>query len=171
MQMLEGNRGGQALFTETRHVAMLEQALQSSGRLTFEAPDTFVRETLHPRSERVAVTGNQLTLTQGNRVRVFALDAAPEAAVMIEAIRGTLSGNRQMLERYFKLGVGGEARDWWLELVPLESRLRAQVRTIRVAGGHSHVREVQVLLADGDRSVMSIEPLAASAPARRASGQ
>ena len=44
---------------------MLERTLESSGRLSFEAPDTFVRETLKPRRDRVAVVGNTLTMSRG----------------------------------------------------------------------------------------------------------
>ena len=38
-------------------------------------------------------------------------------------------------------------------------RLRGQVASVRVSGLGPTVREVQVLLADGDRSIMTIEPL------------
>jgi outer membrane lipoprotein-sorting protein len=161
MQILAQNKGGKAQFTEKRSIAMLEQTLESSGRLSFEAPDTFVRETLEPRREKLVVVGNQLTLTQGTRVRTLALDATPEAAVMVEAIRGTLTGNRDALERYFKANVSGDARQWRLDLAPRDWRLQAQVRSIRVSGRDAVVREVAVTLADGDRSVMSIEPMAA----------
>ena len=165
MQLLAQVKVGKAQFVERRTVAMLEQTLESSGRLSFEAPDTFVRETLEPRREKLVVVGNQLTLTQGKRVRTLALDATPEAAVMVEAMRGTLTGNRDALERYFNASVAGEAREWRLELTPRDWRLLAQVRTIRVSGRDAVVREVAVTLADGDRSVMSIEPLAADTPA------
>ena len=168
MQLLAKAKAGKAQFVERRTVAMLEQTLESSGRLSFEAPDTFVRETLEPRREKLVVVGNQLTLTQGSRVRTLALDATPEAAVMIEAIRGTLTGNRDALERYFKASVGGDARGWRLDLTPRDWRLLAQVRTIRVSGRDAAVREVAVTLADGDRSVMSIEPLPAEAQAPQA---
>lgn len=166
MQLLAQVKVGKAQFVERRTVAMLEQTLESSGRLSFEAPDTFVRETLEPRPEKLVVVGNQLTLTQGKRVRTLALDATPEAAVVVEAIRGTLTGNRDALERHFKASVSGEAREWRLELTPRDWRLLSQVRTIRVSGRDAVVREVAVSLADGDRSVMSIEPLAAAARAR-----
>ena len=169
MQQLAQHPAGKARFTEQRHSSMLEQPLQSSGRLAFEAPDTFVRETLEPRREKLAVVGNQLTLTQGTRVRTLALDATPEAALMIEAIRGTLTGNRGALERHFKVGVAGDARQWRLELTPRDARLLAQVRSIRVSGRDGVVREVEVNLADGDRSLMRIEPLPADAPAPPAS--
>jgi hypothetical protein len=168
MQTLAQVKAGEATFTERRQVAMLEQTLESSGTLSFEAPDTFVRETLKPRRERIAISGNTLTLSQGNRTRTMALDSAPEAAVIVEAIRGTLTGNRESLERNFKINVSGNAQLWLLDMVPRDARLRSQVISVRVAGQHGVVREVLVALPDGDRSVMSIDPMTAVArPAAR----
>ena len=168
MQLLGRLKAGEASFTERRHVAMLEQPLVSSGTLSFEAPDSFVRETLKPRPERIAVSGNTLTIQQGDRRRTMALDAAPEAGIIVEAIRGTLTGNRTALERLFEVRVSGAAELWMLELVPRESRLRAQVSSVRVAGHQSMVREVLVSMPDGDRSVMVIEPVASTTRARTA---
>jgi len=153
-------RSGEATFVETRRIEMLDRTLTSSGRLTFKAPDVFVRETLRPRHEKLAVDGNTLTMSIGERSRTLQLDASPEAAVIVEAIRGTLTGNRAALERLFETRVGGDASAWTLELVPRDLRLRGQVASVRLAGRESAVREVRVLLADGVHSVMTIEPIA-----------
>ena len=152
-------RSGEATFVETRRIEMLDRTLTSSGRLSFKAPDVFVRETLKPRHEKLAVDGNALTMSLGERSRTMQLDASPEAAVIVEAIRGTLTGNRAALERLFETRVGGDSRQWTLELVPRDLRLRGQVASVRVLGHESVVREVRVLLADGDQSVMTIEPV------------
>jgi len=153
-------RSGEATFVETRRIEMLDRTLTSSGRLSFKAPDVFVRETLKPRREKLAVDGNTLTTSIGERSRTLQLDASPEASVVVEAIRGTLTGNRAALERLFEPHVDGDAKSWTLELVPRDLRLRGQVASVRVAGRESTVREVRVLLADGDHSVMTIEPVA-----------
>ena len=175
MHSLAQVKAGEANFIERRQVAMLDQTLESSGKLSFEAPDTFVRETLKPRRERFAVSGNMLTISQGTRTRTVALDSMPEAAVILEAIRGTLTGNRELLDRHFSNQLSGNAERWSLELVPRDARLRGQVASVRVAGQHAIVREVHVAMPDGDRSVMTIEPVAqaakvsAAAPSRPAS--
>ena len=98
-------------------------------------------------------------MSLGERSRTMQLDASPEAAVIVEAIRGTLTGNRAALERLFETTVSGDAERWTLELVPRDLRLRGQVVVgAGVAAASATAREVQVLLADGDRSVMTIEP-------------
>lgn len=158
MQTLAQVKAGEANFTEKRTVAILERTLESKGRLTFEAPDTFVRETLKPRHERVAVIGNNVTMSLGQRSRTVPLDSVPEAALLIEAIRGTLTGNREALERNFSATVSGSLQRWSLELVPREPRLRELVISVRVAGQQGLLREIIVAMADGDRSVMTIEP-------------
>lgn len=164
-QLLAQRRSGEATFVEKREVSVLDRTVMTSGRLSFRAPDTFVRENLRPSHEKVAVVGNMLTMSRGDRTRSVALDTVPEAAVVIEAIRGTLTGNRDSLERLFETSVSGAAERWTLELVPRDPKLRAQVASVRVAGRQSEVREVQVTMPDGDRSTMTIEPLSGSTPA------
>ena len=156
-------KSGEATFVETRRIEMLDRTLHSSGRLSFKAPDSFVRETLKPRHEKLAVDGNNLTMSLGERSRTMQLDASPEAAVIVEAIRGTLTGNRATLERLFETTVAGDAGAWSLKLVPRDLRLRGQVSAVQVSGREGVAREVLVQLADGDRSVMTIEPVGARA--------
>jgi len=160
MSLLGRVKSGEATFVETRRVEMLDRTLVSSGRLSFKAPDVFVRETLKPRHEKLAVDGNTVTMSLGERSRTMQLDASPEAAVIVEAIRGTLTGNRAALERLFETKVSGDPRQWSLELVPRDLRLRGQVASVRVSGREQVASEVRILLADGDHSVMTIEPIA-----------
>jgi hypothetical protein len=162
-RLLATRRAGEATFVERREVAVLDRTVMTAGRLSFEAPDTFVRENLRPSRERVAVVGNTLTMSRGDRTRSVALDSVPEAAVVIEAIRGTLTGNRESLQRVFEASVSGSAERWTLDLVPRDARLRGQVAAVHVSGRQSEVREVRVQMPDGDRSTMTIEPLAAQA--------
>jgi outer membrane lipoprotein-sorting protein len=166
MQQLAQVRSGQAQFVEDRRIEQIDRTIRSSGRLSFSAPDTFVRETLKPRHERMAVVGNQLTLTRGDRTQTALLDSVPEAAVIVEAIRGTLTGNRETLERYFDTTVQGSPEQWELDLVPREPRLRAQVSRLHISGRRAQVREVRMTLPDGDSSVMRIEPLSGDGPGR-----
>ena len=87
-------KAGEASFTERRRIEMLDRTLESSGRLSFRAPDTFVRETLKPRREKLEVEGNVLTMSLGERSRTVMLDSAPEAAVIVEAVRAAVVRRR-----------------------------------------------------------------------------
>ena len=175
MALLAQRRSGEARFSEQRFVSGLDQTLRFGGTLTFTAPDRLARHTLTPRPESFVVEGNRLTLERGGRSRQLLLDSQPELAAMVAALRGTLSGDASALQQHFRSAVGGSAAQWSLTLVPLEHRLLAVVRQLRIEGVQSDLHTVEVQLADGDRSVMTIEPITPHAnaplpPKPRASG-
>ena len=122
----------------------------------------FARLTTEPRAESMVVDGNSLVLTRGGRSRQMALDTVPEVAALIEAVRGTLTGNVSTLDKHFKVKAEGSAAQWTLTLVPRDYRLGTQVREIKIAGLAGDVRSVELWLAGGDRSLMLIEPLVAA---------
>lgn len=156
MALLGQQRSGEAEFSEQRFVRGLDEPLTASGTLSFSAPDRFVRTTLKPRAETMTVEGNTVSLTRGGRSRSFTLDAAPEMAGLVEAIRGTLTGNAQTVQRYFKPELSGNAEQWTLALTPLESGLGAQVRVIHIGGRRAALNSIDMELIDGDRSLMTI---------------
>ncbi|MGJ7499191.1 LolA-related protein [Variovorax sp. ZT5P49] len=169
MTLLAKQKSGEARFTEQRFVHGLEGPLDASGTLSFDAPDKLVRRTLSPRVETMAVEGNTLTLSRGGRNRTLALDSMPELLGLVEAMRGTLTGDGATLQRYFRSTVSGSAAKWTLDLVPMDSRLAAQVRSIRISGRASDVLGLDMEFVGGDRSTMNITPGAtAAAPANAA---
>ena len=67
-------------------------------------------------------------------MRRLALDSVPELAAMVDAMRGTLSGDGTALQRYFSPGRRARAARWTLTLVPLDYRLLGVVRQLRIDG-------------------------------------
>jgi hypothetical protein len=171
MTLLARQKSGEARFTEQRFVHGLEGPLDASGTLNFDAPDKLVRRTLSPRVETMAVEGNTLTLSRGGRTRTLALDSMPELQGLVEAMRGTLTGDGATLQRYFRSTVTGSAGKWTLDLVPLDSRLAAQVRSMRISGRASDVLGLEMEFIGGDRSVMNITPGAPNAAPAGAAGR
>lgn len=157
--LLAKNGSGQARFTEERHVSGIEGPLRAAGTLSFVAPDRFTRTVSDPRPETMEVQGNLLVLKRGGRTRQMTVDAIPELMALIEAVRGTLTGNAVLLDRFFKAQVEGNAARWTLTLVPRDARLATQVRELKITGLQSDMRSVELWLAGGDRSVMAIDPL------------
>ncbi|MDM0045572.1 outer membrane lipoprotein carrier protein LolA [Variovorax dokdonensis] len=158
MSRLAAQPKGEARFTEQRFVRGIEGPLESSGSLSFTAPDKLVRRTESPREESMVVDGNALTLSRGGRTRSLALDSMPELRGMVDALRGTLSGDARVLRQQFKTELGGTEAAWTLQLTPVDERLAAQVRTLRLTGRGGDVLGVEMEFIGGDRSVMRIVP-------------
>jgi outer membrane lipoprotein-sorting protein len=156
--LLAQRKTAEARFTEERFVSGFDGPLRASGTLSFAAPDKFARHTLEPRAESMIVDGNNLVLKRGGRSRQMAMDAVPELAALIEAVRGTLNGDAATLQKHFTTKVDGNPGLWTLVLVPRDSRLATQVREIRITGQRSDLRGVELWLAGGDRSLMTIDP-------------
>jgi outer membrane lipoprotein-sorting protein len=169
MGLLAQNKSGEARFVEKRQVQGLARPLQSSGTLSFVAPGRFARQTLEPRPEAMVVDGDQVSLTRNGRTRQMALDAVPEMALMVKAIRGTLTGDGATLRQAFRLTLLGNAAQWTLQMEPQDARLAAQISYIMVSGRRGEVRGMEMQMADGDRSVTTIEPLPAGGSAAAAS--
>ena len=158
MGLLAKQKQGEATFTEQRYVRGFDGPLAASGTLSFTAPDQLVRRTLTPRPETMAVDGNNLVLSRSGRTRSMTLDSVPELQGLVEAMRATLAGNSQVLERYFKSTVIGGADAWTLDLAPVDSRLLSQIAVLRLSGKAGEVLGVEMEFRGGDRSVMTIVP-------------
>jgi outer membrane lipoprotein-sorting protein len=155
--LLAQRKSAEARFTEERYVSGFDSPLRASGTLSFAAPDRFARHTLEPRAESMTVEGNSLVLLRGGRKRTMALDAIPEVTALVEAVRGTFTGDAVTLQKYFNTRVQGSAALWTLTLTPREGRLAAQVRELQIVGQGSDLRSVELWLSGGDRSLMSID--------------
>jgi len=160
--LLAQRKSGEARFTEERFVSGLDGPLRASGVLSFRAPDRFVRQTLEPLAESMEVEGNTITLRRGGRSRQMAMDAVPEVAALLEAVRATLTGNAAALQKHFTVKVEGTAANWALTLKPRDARLATQVREVLINGQGSEMRTVGLWLAGGDRSLMVIDSLRAA---------
>jgi outer membrane lipoprotein-sorting protein len=162
MHAFAQRKSGEASFTELKYLSNLKGPVESSGTLAFRAPDHFEQQTLKPRPQSVVVDGDTVTMSRGNSQRVVSLAQYPEIAMLVNSIRGTLTGDRSSLERVYTLTLAGDPGSWHLTLTPSDPALAKNVDHIVVSGGagSEHVAQIHTIetfQADGDRSVMTIE--------------
>jgi outer membrane lipoprotein-sorting protein len=157
MQMLAQKKSDTATFVERKYIAMLDKPVESSGELSFFAPDRLEKRTLKPKPETVQLDGNKLTLVRSDgRSMQVSLSDRPEVSAFVESIRATLSGDRTALERYYTVTLDGTAARWQLSLAPLQPRMRKVINQVRIAGAQAQVKTIEFEQADGDRSEMII---------------
>jgi outer membrane lipoprotein-sorting protein len=157
MSALANHKHGAATFTERKYMSILDQPVESSGELLFVPPARLEKRTLRPQAETLVLDGDVLTIEHRLRKQVLQLKDYPEIAGMVESIRATLAGDRKGLERVYQLTLEGNLERWTLVLTPLDARVGSVVARIRMEGTRDEVRAVEILQADGDRSVMTVQ--------------
>ena len=156
MHSLAQTRVGHARFVEKKFIAMLDKPVESSGELFYNAPDRLEKRTIKPKPESMILEQGNLVIERGRQKHRLQLQDYPELAAFIDSIRGTLAGDRKALERNYRLSLEGSAEQWNLQLLPLDEKMQAVVKRIRIAGVRDSVRSIEITQADGDSSLMLI---------------
>ena len=160
MRGLAQTRSSHASFVEKKFIAMLDRPMESSGELVYTAPDRLEKRTLKPKPESMILERGILMIERGRQKHRLQMQDYPELAAFIDSIRGTLAGDRNALERHYRLSLDGAAEHWTLQLLPVNEKMQAVVKRIRIAGARDAVRSIEITQADGDSSLMLIEKFA-----------
>jgi hypothetical protein len=158
MASLQQVKSASGQFVEHKTLRVLNQPLVASGTLLYVAPDQVQKITVSPQRERLALSGDTLTVEGGpdDRTRTMSLASYPEVAAFVEGIRATLAGDLPALERFYTVQLAGDPTSWQIDLQPREERLRKLVQSIRIRGSGDQIRAVDTEQGDGDHSEMSI---------------
>jgi len=156
-QRAASTSNSRATFVELKYIAALQQPLESSGELFFNAPSRLEKHTLKPKSETLVLDGDKLQITRSNgRKMSLSLSDRPEISGFVESMRSTLLGDRAALERYYQLDAEGSMNEWQLQLTPKADSMRKIISAIRVTGSDAQIKTIELKQVDGDRSVMTI---------------
>jgi hypothetical protein len=161
MQSLAQQRGGRVTFTEKKYIAMLDRPVESSGELVYQPPARLEKRTLLPKVESLVLDRDLLVVERGKQKFTLQLQQYPDVTAFVDSIRGTLAGDLKALERQYRVDLQGSPDRWTLTLLPSDPRMAAVVHRIRISGSGDALHEVELLQADGDRSVMQIHAVAA----------
>jgi hypothetical protein len=156
MSTLAQRKHGHVSFVEKKFIALLDRPVESSGELVYEAPDHLEKKTLKPRPESLVLEGGTVSAQRGRHHYTLDLKQYPQVVPFIESIRATLAGDRAALERVFKVNFSGTFDKWTLGLVPLDPQLGKTVQAIHIEGERDVIHSVEILEADGDRSLLTI---------------
>jgi hypothetical protein len=156
LALLAEHTQGHVSFVEQDYLGVLDRPVQTSGELLYERPDRLEKRTLVPRLESLILEKGTLTIQSRRHTRQLALQDYPQIAPFIESIRATLAGDRAALEQTFQLHFEGSVERWTLELIARDKKLQRIVRAIRIEGARDELHAVNILQADGDRSIMRL---------------
>ena len=156
MQGLAQQRGGKVAFSEKKYIALLDRPVESSGELVYKPPARLEKRTLKPNVESLVLDRDVLVVERGKQKYTLQLQQYPEITAIVDSIRSTLAGDLKALERQYRVDLEGDPERWTLTLLPSDARIAAIVHRIRISGTRDELRQIEMLQADGDRSVMNI---------------
>jgi hypothetical protein len=158
MRELSQREHARAGFVETRYLRLLSQPLTRRGTLVYSPPDRLEKRTVAPIEEVLIVDGDRVSIeiaARGIR-RSLSLQQQPALWGFVESLRATLRGDLEALRRFYSVGLDGDSGKWRMSLTPIEPRMAALIREIRIGGGDGAVRSLDIVDARGDRSQMQI---------------
>jgi outer membrane lipoprotein-sorting protein len=160
MQTLAQAPQGQTRFTERKTVSLLKEPLTLTGTLSYRRPSWLEKHVLTPFDERYTVDGDTLTIDNPSQQlhKSLSLSSYPALWAFVESIRAPLAGDLSVLQQFYRISLGGTERNWLLALVPVEPEMAKLVRLIRLKGSGNRISRVEIDEANGDSSVMLIEP-------------
>lgn len=162
MRLLAQQKSGKASFVEKKFISILDKPLESSGELSFEAPDRLEKRTLKPRLETMLLDGDKLTVTANEKRPIhLRLQDHLDIAAVVESIRGTLSGDKAALEKNYTVDFAGMQSKWQLTLTPVQTAVAKVVRRVNIGGAEANIKTITFDQADGDRVEMTISAVVA----------
>jgi hypothetical protein len=158
MQSLGQVKSAKSRFVERKYLAILNAPLDSSGTLVYTAPGRLEKYTLLPKPETLVLEQDKLAIAYGdrNQRRTLMLQEYPVIWAFVESIRSTLAGDLQTLNRFYRTSLEGGEDKWRLSLKPAESTMQTVVKEIHIGGSRNRIRTIEIIEAEGDRSVMTI---------------
>lgn len=158
MQNLRQVKVAKGKFVERKYLAILSSPLEFSGTLAYTAPGRLEKHTLRPKPESLILEGDTLTIESGEKKqrRTFALQDFPVFWALVESIRSTLAGDLQTLNRFYQVSLEGNENQWRLLLKPSDLKMQSVLNEIRISGNGNWIAVIELMEAEGDRSVMTI---------------
>ena len=158
MESLGQVKTAKATFIERKYLSILSRPIESSGTLIYTAPDRLEKHTLLPKPESMILERDNVTFENKakNQRRTLQLQSYPVIWAFVESIRSTLAGDLQTLNRFYRVKLEGNPAQWRLFLEPSEQVMKNVVSEIRISGSKNQISNIEIIEAEGDRSVMTI---------------
>jgi len=158
MGLLAGIEHRETRFTETRELALLDNSLESTGSLTFEAPDTLRKRFDQPVGTSYEISGSRLTISRADgSLETILLDNAPQLLAYIASLRAVLAGDLLQLKLHFEPDLSGTGDAWLLRLKPRDSQLARQLLRLEINGRQGQIQQFIVIEQGGDRITTSLQ--------------
>lgn len=159
MTMLASQPRLEAQFKEKKFDSFLEIPIDSSGKVSFIAPDYLEKTIKKPSLQSFILNGDKITVSiRDKEAKTYSIEQRPEIKAFTESFRSTLSGDLKTLREYYDVKLTGQLDQWKLQLKPINKIISRTIETIQFVGQQKHFTQVITNHRNGDYSVMDFFP-------------
>ncbi len=149
-----------ARFSEEKHMALLAAPLRSRGRLYYAKPKLLARHTESPHKSSLVLRGDKLTFGDEKRQETMELAAQPAVRILVDTFVSVLAGDGASLEKLAKLELeSGPDGAFQIRVAPKDPAVLKIVRSMSFAGKGAELTRMELLDANGDRTVTTFSEL------------
>lgn len=157
MDGMASARGVVAEFREVKLLRLLQNPLESRGRLDFIPPDRLVRRTDEPARATLWIDGSRVWFQDTAGSEPTDLSGDPSARQFIDNFVVIFSGDLSELQRRYETRFTANASLWSLELIPRDALVQRFVASISLRGEGRGLHEMVLIESDGDRTTTTFE--------------
>lgn len=144
-----------ANFREEKRMAILVAPIVREGILHYEAPGRLAQQVTKPSPSRLVLSGNQLTMSDGEQRQVIDIDQQPAVGLLVRLLLGVLAGDVASLQRHARLTFTPPTRSsgWTLALQPQDPLLEKLIRHMQLTGHDAVIDVLTITDTGGDVTV------------------
>lgn len=143
--------GMELRFREEKRIALMRVPSISEGTLHYARPGRLVRRVTSPSPAVVLIDGDELRMSEGDRVERIDLSSQPLVRSFVDTFSQLLAGDRALLERTYQVAYApGEGARWTMTLTPKSAPLDRFLREIRFEGQGTALERMVMTEVNGD---------------------
>ena len=151
--------GLEARFREEKTISLLALPLVSEGTLHFAPPARLVRHTLGPDRTTLLINGDTLSFGDESDQERIDLEANPAVRDHVVSFLRLLEGDREALDRLWRMELTGRADAWQVTLHPISESIRRTIHRMFFEGRGSRIDRMTIVETTGDESVTTFSEI------------
>ncbi len=144
-------------FTQTKHLAELEQPLLSTGRFVVARDRGLIWHIEQPVSAELIMTRERMVQrSDGHEVARISAQEQPALGVVAAVLLAVFQADMDRLRQYFDIETQTrEGGAWAMQLRPVASGVREFIEGVRIEGA-ANIERIEIRQAGGDRSIIEL---------------
>ena len=161
MALFERSGGVRAEFSESRHISILEDPIETRGVLYFSPPAYLARYTSQPDDSSLVTDGSQVTLSDRTGTKTISLGSSELARELVNSFLVLLRGDLEALHAGYEVKLYSRSSHdsphespWTLDLKPRSPQIRELIARVRIEGSANKLDSMETLEKNGDKTLM-----------------